>query len=82
MADMKDSQIFTHGIVVIFLLTGRHLIWAYMHHQSASKPYPLLSQEEKAIEMPANYSVMLMMALIPPLWFFIMDKKIENLKTI
>ena len=52
------------------------------HHQSASKPYPLLSQEEKAIEMPANYSVMLIMALIPPLWFFIMDRKIENLKTI
>ena len=52
------------------------------HHQSASKPYPLLSQEEKAIEMPANYSVMLIMALIPPLWFFVMDKKIDNLKTI
>ncbi len=52
------------------------------HHQSASKPYPLLSQEEKAIEMPANYSIMLIMALIPPLWFFIMDRKIDNLKTI
>ena len=52
------------------------------HHQSASKHYPLLSQEEKAIEMPANYSVMLMMALIPPIWFFVMDRKIDNLKTI
>ncbi len=52
------------------------------HHQSASKHYPLLSQEEKAIEMPANYSIMLIMALIPPLWFFVMDKKIDNLKTI
>ena len=52
------------------------------HHQSASKPYPLLSQEEKAIEMPANYSIMLIMALIPPLWFFVMDRKIDNLKTI
>ena len=51
------------------------------HHQSASKPYPLLSQEEKAIEMPANYSIMLIMALIPPLWFFVMDRKIDNLKT-
>ncbi len=52
------------------------------HHQSASKHYPLLSQEEKVIEMPANYSIMLIMALIPPLWFFIMDKKIDKLKTI
>ena len=52
------------------------------HHQSASKHYPLLSQEEKIIEMPANYSIMLIMALIPPLWFFVMDKKINKLKTL
>ena len=52
------------------------------HHQSASKHYPLLSQEEKVIEMPANYSIMLLMALIPPLWFFVMDKKINKLKTL
>ena len=50
------------------------------HHQSAAKHYPLLSQEEKAIEMPANYSVMLMMALVPPIWFFVMDKRIDQLK--
>ena len=49
------------------------------HHQSASKHYPLLSQEEKKIEMPANYSIMLIMALIPPLWFFIMDRKLASL---
>ena len=49
------------------------------HHQSASKHYPLLSQEEKVIEMPANYSIMLIMALIPPLWFFIMHKKLASL---
>ncbi len=49
------------------------------HHQSASKHYPLLSQKEKVIEMPANYSIMLIMALIPPLWFFVMDKKLEYL---
>ena len=49
------------------------------HHQSASKPYPLLSQEEKVIEMPANYSIMLIMALIPPLWFFVMDRKLASL---
>ena len=48
------------------------------HHHRASKHYPLLSQEEKSVEMPANYSIMLIMALIPPLWFFVMDKKIDN----
>ena len=49
------------------------------HHQSASKHYPLLSQEEKVIEMPANYSIMLIMALIPPLWFFVMNRKLASL---
>ena len=49
------------------------------HHQSASKHYPLLSQEEKVIEMPANYSIMLIMALIPPLWFFVMNRKLVSL---
>ena len=48
------------------------------HHQSASKHYPLLSQEEKVIEMPANYSIMLIMALIPPLWFFVMNRKLAS----
>ena len=50
------------------------------HHQSASKHYPLLSQEEKVIEMPANYSVMLMMALVPPIWFLVMNRKIDQLE--
>ena len=51
------------------------------HHKSAGKHYPLLSQEEKKMEMPSNYSVMLIMALIPPIWFFIMDSKLEKLKS-
>tara|TARA_B100001769_G_C21868155_1_gene469863 strand:- start:82 stop:741 length:660 start_codon:yes stop_codon:yes gene_type:complete len=51
------------------------------HHKSASKHYPLLSQEEKKMEMPSNYSVMLIMALIPPIWFFVMNRKLEQLKS-
>ena len=34
------------------------------------------------MEMPSNYSVMLMMALIPPIWFFVMDRKLKELKSI
>ena len=51
------------------------------HHKSAGKHYPLLSQEEKKMEMPSNYSVMLIMALIPPIWFFVMNRKLEQLKS-
>ncbi len=47
------------------------------HHKSAGKHYPLLSQEEKILEMPSNYSIMLIMALIPPLWFYIMNPKLN-----
>ncbi len=48
------------------------------HHQTASKHYPLLSQQKKLIEMPSNYPVMIMMALVPPIWFTVMDKKISQ----
>ena len=37
--------------------------------------------EEKKMEMPSNYSVMLIMALIPPIWFFVMDRKLEQIKS-
>ncbi len=48
------------------------------HHKSAGKHYPLLSQKEKKMEMPSNYSVMLLMALIPPIWFYVMDRKLTS----
>ena len=47
------------------------------HHKSAGKHYPLLSQEKKILEMPSNYSIMLIMALIPPLWFYVMNPKLK-----
>ena len=50
------------------------------HHKSAGKHYPLLSQEEKILEMPSNYSIMLIMALIPPLWFYVMNPKLNLVK--
>ncbi len=46
------------------------------HHTIANKPYPLLTQDEKVREMPANYPVMIIMALIPPIWFRVIDPKL------
>ncbi len=48
------------------------------HHQTASKHYPLLSQQKKSVEMPATYPVMIIMALIPPIWFKVMNPKLTN----
>ena len=70
MENTRDLLTIIHGIVVIYQLISTFNLGLHAeHHQSASKHYPLLSQEEKIIEMPANYSIMLIMALIPPLWF-------------
>ncbi len=47
------------------------------HHSISNKEYPLLSHDEKPKEMPANYPTMILMALIPPIWFMVMDKKLN-----
>jgi len=47
------------------------------HHQTASKHYPLLSHKEKIMEMPNNYPIMIMMALVPPIWFKVMNPKLK-----
>ena len=46
------------------------------HHSSARTPYAELSQDEEHHEMPGNYAVMIAMALLPPLWFHVMDKRL------
>ena len=46
------------------------------HHSISNKPYPLLSQEKKIREMPVNYPTMILMALIPPIWFRVIDRRI------
>ena len=46
------------------------------HHISGATPYPELSQDAEHHEMPGNYAVMILMALMPPLWFRIMDKRL------
>ena len=45
------------------------------HHRMAARPYPLLQhfEEDTAPQLPYNYTVMLFFALIPPLWFRIVD---------
>ena len=47
------------------------------HHQIASKHYPLLSQQQKLMEMPTNYPGMILMALVPPIWFKVMNPKLK-----
>ena len=50
------------------------------HHRMASRPYPLLQHfdEDSAPQLPYNYTVMFAFALIPPLWFRIVDPRVDT----
>ena len=49
------------------------------HHHSANRPYPLLQHIDvkDAPQLPANYIIMFMLALFPPLWYRVMDPLLD-----
>ncbi len=59
------------GRIVLYELT-RHSD----HHYIASKKYQVLDHHEDSPQLPAGYPAMILAALLPPLWFFLMDKRI------
>jgi alkane 1-monooxygenase len=61
----------TIGRIVLYELT-RHSD----HHYKASKKYQLLDCHEESPQMPFGYPTSMVMALIPPLWFKVMNKRI------
>ncbi len=48
------------------------------HHYYASKPYHQLITYEKSPVLPGGYASAIYLALIPPLWFKVMNKRIEK----
>ena len=50
------------------------------HHYKASRPYQVLKHYDEAPQMPTGYPGMMVLATIPPLWFYIMHKRIAKLK--
>ncbi|GGG95569.1 alkane 1-monooxygenase [Polaribacter pacificus] len=47
------------------------------HHYNGSKHYQLLNSVPESPQMPTGYPGMMLLALIPPLWFKFMNKKIQ-----
>jgi len=47
------------------------------HHAYASRPYQVLRHFDESPQLPFGYPLMIIMALFPPLWFKIMNKKLE-----
>ena len=50
------------------------------HHTYASKRYQVLDHSDESPQLPYGYPTMILMALIPPIWFSVMDKKLEEWK--
>jgi alkane 1-monooxygenase len=48
------------------------------HHYKPAKKYQLLEHHEESPQMPTGYPGMMLLSLVPPLWFHIMNKRIPE----
>ncbi|OSY87414.1 fatty acid desaturase [Tenacibaculum holothuriorum] len=49
------------------------------HHYNGSKHYQILKSLPESPQMPTGYPGMMLLALFPPLWFLLMNKKLKEL---
>lgn len=61
------------GRIVLYELT-RHSD----HHYKTSKKYQILDCHEDSPQMPYGYPTSMVLAMVPPLWFAIMNKRIPK----
>jgi alkane 1-monooxygenase len=52
------------------------------HHYLASRKYQLLRHHDDSPQMPTGYPGMMLLALMPPVWFWIMNKRIKRLQLV
>jgi alkane 1-monooxygenase len=62
------------GRLLLFELT-RHSD----HHWKASKKYQVLASLEDAPQLPTGYPGMMLLSLVPPLYFALMDPRLERM---
>jgi alkane 1-monooxygenase len=48
------------------------------HHYIASRKYQILRHFNESPQMPTGYPGMLILSLFPPLWFKVMNPRIEK----
>lgn len=61
------------GRIVLYELT-RHSD----HHYKSSKKYQILDCHDESPQMPYGYPTSMVLAMVPPLWFAIMNKRIPH----
>ncbi len=50
------------------------------HHAHADRPFPLLRHFPGAPQLPTGYAGMVLVALVPPLWFRVMDPRVDAVR--
>ncbi len=63
------------GRIVLYELT-RHSD----HHFLASRKYQILRHHEESPQLPTGYPGMMLLSLVPPLWFSVMNNRLQQLK--
>jgi len=48
------------------------------HHAYASRPYQVLRHFDESPQLPSGYPTMILLALVPPLWFRVMNPRLER----
>jgi len=48
------------------------------HHENPSRAYQALLHHEEGPQLPTGYSGMLPLALVPPLWFAVMNRRLKS----
>lgn len=67
-----DCSYFLTNINIFNL--GRHTD----HHAHARRPYYRLRHVEETPHLPYGYATMFLIALVPPLWFRVMDRRLDD----
>jgi alkane 1-monooxygenase len=50
------------------------------HHYLASRKYQILRHHDNSPQMPTGYPGMMILSLIPPAWFYVMNRRIKHLR--
>ncbi len=50
------------------------------HHYMASRKYQILQHHASAPQLPTGYPGSMILSLVPPLWFYVMNKKIKGME--
>ncbi|MEO1652695.1 MAG: alkane 1-monooxygenase [Bacteroidota bacterium] len=66
---------FEMGRIVLYELT-RHSD----HHYLASKKYQVLDHHDEAPQLPWGYPTSMLLALLPPLWFLMINPKVKQIR--